>query len=196
MDPALVLFIFAVILIAELPDKSLFASLVLGTKYPAKFVWLGTASAFLVHVLIAITAGALLTLLPHTTVEAVVAILFFLGAMLIFFGKHGVEEHHNEPHLSNKQAHNPWKVFATSFSIVFIGEWGDITQIATANYAAKYHDPLSVGIGATLGLWTASALAIFAGAKILRYIKPRVLQMATGFILLGFSIYSAISIFR
>jgi putative Ca2+/H+ antiporter (TMEM165/GDT1 family) len=195
MQLDVILLLFAVILIAELPDKSLFASLVLGTKFPAKFVWLGTAAAFLVHVIIAVTAGSILTLLPHKVVEAIVALLFFLGAMLIFFGKHGVEEHHEEPHLTDKQAHNPWKVFATSFSVVFIGEWGDITQIATANYAAKYHDALSVGIGATLGLWTASALAIFAGTKILRYIKPRVLQMATGFILLGFSIYSLVSIF-
>jgi putative Ca2+/H+ antiporter (TMEM165/GDT1 family) len=194
MDLSVVLLVFAIIFVAELPDKSLFASLVLGTRYPAKLVWLGTAAAFLVHVIIAVLAGSLLTLLPHNILEAIIAFLFIAGAVLVFFGKHGLEET-PQAHLSNQDAHNPWRVFATSFSVVFIGEMGDITQIATANYAAKY-DPLSVAVGATLGLWAVSALAIFVGTKALTIVSPKTLQRVTGIVLLGFGIYSFISIFR
>lgn len=195
MDIRLFLLVFVVIFIAELPDKSLFASLVMGSRFPARYVWLGSASAFLVHVLIAVFAGALLTLLPHRALQAIVALLFFAGAALLAFGKHGLEEIH-QPHLPAQAIHKPWRVFGTAFSVIFIGEWGDITQIATANYAAKYHDPVSVGVGATLALWSVCALAVFAGARVLKVIPPKTLQRITVLILLGFGIYSAFGVFK
>jgi putative Ca2+/H+ antiporter (TMEM165/GDT1 family) len=37
-----------------------------------------------------------------------------------------------------------------------------------ANLAAKYHAPLSVGIGATLGLWAVGLLAILGGKTLLK----------------------------
>lgn len=195
-DLSVILLVFGVIFLAELPDKSLFAALVLGSRLPAAWVWLGAAAAFLLHVLIAVLAGHLLTLLPHRATELIVAALFLGGALLLLFGKHGVEEalHHDMP--TPKDVHSPWKVFATSFGVVFIGEWGDITQIATANYAAKYHDPLSVAIGATLGLWLVTALAVTVGARILNLIPAKVLLRCMGVIMLIFAVLSAISAFR
>jgi Ca2+/H+ antiporter, TMEM165/GDT1 family len=125
--------------------------------------------------------------------ELVIAALFFGGAMLLFFGKHGLEENNDA---KPPNSHSPLKVFGTAFSIIFIGEWGDITQIATANYAAKYHDPLSVAVGAALGLWTVAALAIVAGNKILNLIPAKVLLRVMGFIMLIFAILSVISAFK
>src|SRR5947209_18626271 len=98
MDPFVILIVFAVIAVAELPDKSLFASLVLGTRYRASWVFCGVAVAFLVHVIIAVTAGGLLTLLPHRVVEIAVAVLFAIGAAIMLLGHEsdevasGVEE--------------------------------------------------------------------------------------------------------
>jgi putative Ca2+/H+ antiporter (TMEM165/GDT1 family) len=194
LDIGIVLLVFGVIFVAELPDKSLFAALVLGTRFPGFWVWLGAAAAFLVHVIIAVFAGKLLSLLPHTITEIIVAILFFAGAMLLFFGKHGIED---KPDRKPKQTnHNRLQVFATAFSIIFIGEWGDITQIATANYAAKYHDPLSVAIGATAALWAVTALAIVAGSKLLDKIPAKVLLRVMGCVMLLFAILSLISAFK
>ncbi len=84
--------VFGVIFIAELPDKSLFASLVLGTKFPWLYVWLGAAAAFLVHVIIAVTAGKLLTLLPHAILQTVITLLFLAGALILLFGKQSLEK--------------------------------------------------------------------------------------------------------
>jgi putative Ca2+/H+ antiporter (TMEM165/GDT1 family) len=188
MHLAVILIVFGVIFIGELPDKSLFASLILGNRFPARLVWAGAASAFLIHVVIAVAAGKLLTLLPHRALEAVIALLFLLGAGLLFFGKHGLEE--PKPDIA-KPALNPRKIFATAFGVTFLGEWGDITQITTANYAAHYHDPWSVGLGALLGLWTVTALAVTLGPKVLTLVPPKVLQRVTGCILLLFAILSA-----
>ena len=193
MHLGIIALVFGIIFIAELPDKSLFATLVLGSRFPKLYVWLGAALAFLIHVIIAVSAGHLLTLLPHKVLEGVVAVLFLTGAALIFFGKHGLSHPSNQPSLKPDAAYSSWKVFVTAFTVVFIGEWGDITQIATANYAAKYHDAVNVAIGATLGLWTVTALAIVVGTRALTLVPPKVLQRITGLILLGFGIFSAIS---
>jgi putative Ca2+/H+ antiporter (TMEM165/GDT1 family) len=169
--------------------------LILSTRYHAGYVWLGAAAAFLVHVIIAVTAGRLITLLPHHVVELVVGLLFIAGAALVLFGKHGLEDGTRGKELSDKEAHSFRKVFGTAFGIVFIGEWGDITQIAIANYAAKYN-ALSVAVGGTLGLWAVTGLAIVAGGKVLNVVPPKVLQRITGLILLGFGIFNLVSVFR
>jgi putative Ca2+/H+ antiporter (TMEM165/GDT1 family) len=192
MNLSIIAIVFAVIFFAELPDKSMFAALALGQRYRRSYVWMGAAAAFLVQVLIAVTAGRLLRLLPHHIVEAIVALLFFAGAMLLFFGKHSVEEESDkEAARLARMTHSFRKVFTTSFIVVFIGELGDITQIATANYAAKYHDTLSVVIGATLGLWTVAALGIVFGSKLLDRVPSRFVQRGTAVVLLLFAIISA-----
>ena len=207
MNIQTVLIVFGVIFIAELPDKSMFASLALSTRYRKLYVWLGVAAAFLAHVIIAVTAGHFLTFLPKRIVEVVVAVLFAFGAALLLFGKNETETElagQSSPQaIDTKQSleakrlsHSFFKVFSTSFLVVFLGEWGDITQIATANYAAKYHDPLSVGIGATLGLWTVAAFGIVVGSKLLDRIPGRIVQRVTGVILLIFAIVSAIAAAR
>jgi putative Ca2+/H+ antiporter (TMEM165/GDT1 family) len=187
----------AVIFLAELPDKSMFASLVLGTRYRAWYVWLGVATAFLVHVVIAVAAGGVLHLLPHRLVEAVVAVLFLLGAGLILLGGED-EESAAVVELDSDQLVGPprfWRVFLTSFTVVFVGEWGDITQIATANYAAKY-DPLSVGVGAVLGLWLVSGLGVTVGARLLRFVPMGLMKRITAVILALFGVVSAVAAIR
>ena len=71
----------AVTFVVELPDKSLFASLLLGTRYQPWPVWLGVAAAFAVHVVLAVTAGSLLTAAPHRVVGFASAALFLGGAV-------------------------------------------------------------------------------------------------------------------
>ncbi len=192
MDLRVIAIVFGVIFISELPDKSLFASLILGTRYRGLYVWLGSAAAFLIHVIIAVTAGKLLTLLPHNVLDAIIALLFFVGAMLMFFGNH---EGPNDAEAkkaakSGDDSANFWKVFGTSFGIVFIGEWGDITQIATANYAALYHNALSVAIGSTLALWSVTAIAVIVGARLIKIIPIHLLQRISGVIMLVFAALS------
>lgn len=80
----------------------------------------------------------------------------------------------------------------SSFAVIFLGEWGDITQIATANLAAKYHNPIAVGVGAVLGLWAAALLAITAGRSLLRVISVTLLHRIGAVIFLAFAIYTLI----
>ena len=76
----------------------------------------------------------------------------------------------------SRSTQSAWAGVASSFVVIFVGEWGDITQIATANLAAKYHHPVSVGDGATFGLWAAALLAITAGRNLLRILSVKLLH--------------------
>ena len=205
MSLSLVAATFAVIFIAELPDKSLFASLVLGTRYRALWVWLGVSAAFAVHVVIAVLAGGLLNLLPHRLVESIVAVLFALGAVLLLRpegrstdGK-PTEETEGLEEAADVQTRlgtntSPLRVVGTCFVVVFIGEWGDITQIAIANLTAKYHDPLSVGLGAVLALVTVAGLAIKVGSALLEKVSVEVVRKIGGTVLAGFAVLTVVQL--
>jgi Ca2+/H+ antiporter, TMEM165/GDT1 family len=83
-------------------------------------------------------------------------------------------------------------VAAMSFGVLFVAEWGDITQLTTANLAAKY-DPVLVFTGATLGLWTIAAAAVGVGAKSLDLIPVAWTRRITAMIMLGLGIYTAVA---
>ena len=57
---------------------------------------------------------------------------------------------------------------------------GDITQITTANLAARYRDLLSVGLGALLALWSVAALALTVGRSLLQRVPTKLVRRLTG----------------
>lgn len=194
MSLAIAATVFAVIFLSELPDKTALASLILGSRYRPLYVFAGVAAAFAVHVGLAIAAGSLLSLLPHRPLEIIVAVLFALGAVLLLRGRREeggdehVELHGREPSF--------WRVAWTSFAVILVAEFGDLTQIATASLAARYHDPLSVGIGAVLALWTVAALAIAGGRSLLKVIPLTWITRIAAAIMLvlaGVSLAAAVS---
>jgi Ca2+/H+ antiporter, TMEM165/GDT1 family len=196
VDLAVVLTTFVVIFPAELPDKSMFASLVLGTRFRPLPVFVGVAVAFAVHVVIAVSIGAVFSLLPERLVLFVVAALFAGGSALLLLGK-GDEEEEGAAEASRAVAdQRPVRVALASFGVVFLGEWGDITQITTANLAARYHDPLSVGVGAVLALWSVSALALTVGRGLLKRIPTRLVRRLTGVVLALLAVLSLVEAIR
>ena len=193
MSLAVAATVFAVIFAAELPDKTALATLVLGSRYRPAYVFAGAAAGFAVHVGLAVAAGSLLTLLPHRPLEAVVAVLFAVGAVLLLRGHHGDDDAYVEVH--GKQP-GFWRIAWTSFAVILVAEFGDLTQIATATLAARYHDPLSVGVGAVLALWAVAALAIAGGRGLLKVMPLTwITRIAAGIMLVlaGISVAAAIS---
>ncbi|MGH9064522.1 MAG: TMEM165/GDT1 family protein [Acidimicrobiales bacterium] len=199
MNLALAATVFGVVFVGELPDKSLIASLVLSTRHRPFPVWLGAAGAFVVEVAVAVVAGGLFALLPHRLVEAVVAVLFAAGGVFVLLtARRGPPAEGPAlaeaapPRRSGRRPAPLGRVVATSFGVVFLAEWGDITQVATANFAAQYADPLSVAVGALAALWAVSGLALSVGAKVLERVPIYRAQQCMALILLGFAAYSAV----
>jgi Ca2+/H+ antiporter, TMEM165/GDT1 family len=174
--------VFVVIFTAELPDKTALASLVLGSRYRPAWVFAGVAAAFTVHVGLAIAAGSLLGLLPHRPLEIIVAALFAVGAVLLLRGRHG-DGDDDQMEVRGK-APGFWRVAGTSFMVILVAEFGDLTQIATATLAARYHDPASVATGAILALWAVGGLAIAGGRGLLKVIPLTWISRIAGVIML------------
>ena len=189
MQLAIVVAVFPIIFLGELPDKTMFASLVMSTRGRPAIVWLGAAAAFTVHVVIATTIGvALFHLLPHRALEALVAVMFLAGAVLAL-REAGKERREEE--LVDREVASHRRIAVTAFLVIFVAEWGDLTQILTANLAAHYHDALSVGIGALLALWTVAALAVVSGQSLLRVINVATLRIVTAVVLTGLAAWAA-----
>ena len=130
----------------------------------------GVAAAFTVHVAVAIAAGSLLALLPHRLAQVIIGALFLLGAVLLLRGRRGHGEEHLRLTAGGGRKPSFARVASTNFFVILAAEFGDLTQIVTANPAARYHDPVSVGAGAVLGLWAVAALAIAGGRGLLRLV--------------------------
>jgi putative Ca2+/H+ antiporter (TMEM165/GDT1 family) len=195
VDLIIILTVFGIVFLAELPDKTALASLVLGTRYRPSQVFVGTAAAFLVHVVLAIAAGSLLTLLPGRVLHAVVGALFLMGAILLLRGRHE-EEEEEELELRGDKPATFRRVAGMSFGVILVAEFGDLTQIVTANLAAKYHDPISVGIGATLGLWAVAGLAIVGGRGLLKVVPITVITRIAAAIMGVLAVISLVEAIR
>jgi Ca2+/H+ antiporter, TMEM165/GDT1 family len=192
----IVLAVFPLIFFGELPDKTMFASLILASRGRPLAVWFGAALAFAVHVVIAVSVGVgLFHLLPHRAVDALVAVLFALGAVLAFRESEDeeieiVRETIDEaPVLVHRTA-------ATAFLVIFVAEWGDLTQVLTANLAARYHSPLNVGLGALLALWSVAAIAAFSGSALVRVLPGRLLRRITGFACAALAVVAVVATIR
>jgi len=182
---------YLAVLPAELPDKTIFACVILSSRYRPISVFAGAAAAFLAQVVIAVAAGGLISLLPHRAVEAVAAAGFLAGAVLLWREGSRTEDGEEDDVGRDGIRNGFWPVAATSFAVVFLAEFGDLTQFLTISLAARFHDPLAVGIGATLALWTAAALAVVVGWRLLKFIPVKWLTRGAAMLMLALAGWSA-----
>ncbi|MEX3100154.1 UPF0016 domain-containing protein [Streptomyces sp. V2] len=177
--------VFGVVFLAELPDKTALAGLVLGTRYRASYVFAGVAAAFLVHVVLAVAAGSVLTLLPQQLVHALTGVLFLGGAAMLLLKKDEGEEEVRRP-----EDQSFLKVAGAGFMLILVAEFGDLTQIMTANLAARYDDPLSVGLGAVLALWAVAGLGIVGGKALMKRVPLKLITQIAAVLMLGLGVWS------
>ena len=192
---SVVLAAFVLILPVELPDKTLFATLVLATRFPPLPVFVGVGAAFGLQVAIAVTAGSLLSLLPEALVSGVVAVLFLVGAVLLFReARKGAED--SEAAAQARERTSFVRAAAISFGVLFAAEWGDLSQLATAGLAARYAEPVSVFIGAWAALLVISGLAAFLGRKLADRLPIPLLHRVAAGLFLVFAVVAVVETVR
>lgn len=199
MDFALLLTVFVTIFIVELPDKTFIATLVLATKYPPLLVWLGVSLAFLVQTTVAVLFGGLISRLPETPVHILVGLIFLVAGILLLRGasKADEEEAETEQEFAAKAAKPASGLHAVSasFVVLFLAEWGDLSQLATAGFVARGGDPVSVFVGAFVALVLVSGLGALIGRTLLRYVRLSLLRRVGGVICLVFAAVIALQLF-
>jgi len=173
---------YVAVLPAELPDKTILACFILASRYRPLYVFVGAAAAFAAQVVIAVAVGDALSLLPHRWVYAATAAAFLVGAVLLWRHRDGEDADDEVGRDGVRESF--WPVTGMSFAVVFLAEFGDLTQITTVSLAARFHDPLGVGVGATLALWTAAALAVLVGWRLLKLVRVSWLTRGAAVIML------------
>ena len=188
---------FAAVLLVELPDKTLVATLVLSTRYRRGPVLVGVSAAFAVQCVIAVTAGGLLRLLPQRLLEAIVALLFGLGAFLLL-RESGAPDEEAETAVGGPRdtSLSNVKVASLSFGVLFAAEWGDASQLVTAGLVAKYGQPLAIGLGAFAALVGVAAMATVLGSVILRRVPLHWVHRVAGTLFALFAVLAAAAAVR
>ncbi len=187
---------FALVLPAELPDKTFIATIVMSSRHRPLPVWIGTAAGLVLQAAIAVAAGRLLALLPHRTVEGIVAGLFLLGGAYLLLIPQKKEEEGAKAIGIKEEARmgeppvRSLKVALTAFSVVALAEFGDLTQVIVANFTARTKDPLSVFVGAAVAFIVISGVGVLAGRTLVRYVPLSLIRRLSGLLLCGLGVYS------
>ncbi|MFT4010426.1 MAG: TMEM165/GDT1 family protein [Nocardioidaceae bacterium] len=198
MDLSVVLVTFLAIFVVELPDKTFIATLVLSTRYRPLLVWIGVGLAFAVQTIVGVLAGHVATLLPEELIKGVAAAIFLLGAFLLAKSAPGADEEESEVEKEYEGRAVAGKtglaVVGASFLVLFLAEWGDLSQLLTISLVARYHAPVEVFIGAWLALLTVSGLAVLAGRVLLRYLKLSTVHYAGALVCLVLAVVTIVEL--
>jgi putative Ca2+/H+ antiporter (TMEM165/GDT1 family) len=177
MDLGVLAVVFGAIFVVELPDKTFIATLVLATRFRPIYVWIGVGLAFTVQTVVAVAVGHAASFLPRDAIHVLALVMFLIGAVLLF--REGRSHHidSGEEYVEKAgDARGPWRSILASFLVLFAAEWGDLSQLLTITFVARYDDPVSVFVGALGALLVVSALACLLGRALLRFVALHLLH--------------------
>ena len=164
MDPSVILSTFSLVFLAEMGDKSQLLAMTLAHRYRAAPVIAGTFAAVALLNLLAVVVGRALTeLVPQQLVLLVAAGLF------LYFGYRSWRDAGDADDLKTDREPEGGGLII-SFTMIFVAELGDKTQLAMVALAAGTGDIWAVFLGGTAALWSVSLLGILFGATLLRRI--------------------------
>ena len=188
--------IMALMFLLELPDKTMVATIVMSTRARPGSIVLGASAGFVVQMGIAVAAGSALTLLPVRPKEFVVAALFLGGAAYLLFVPEKVEEREGEREGERETTGTRLKEVTTAFSVLFLGEFGDLTQIQAANLSAKTHQPVEVFVASSIAMIAVTFLGVFGGRALQRIVPLRLIRLGGGAVFAVLGLYTLVEALR
>ena len=190
------------ITVSELGDKTFFIAVILATKHSRQLVFIGVASALASMTILSVLFGQVVSFLPQNYLNYAEIVLFLAFGIKLLYeaskmpadnsdtevneAKEAVEKAESETNIKT-----PLAILIEAFTLTFIAEWGDRTQIATIALAARYN-AVGVAAGAVLGHAICTAIAIIGGKLIAGRISERQLTFAGGCLFLIFGIVAAV----
>lgn len=190
------------ITISELGDKTFFIAAILAMRHARRWVLIGVVLALAAMTLLSVALGQAVAQLPTTWVR--------IGEVLLFLGfgiklLYDASQMTDQPPVDEQEAamqtvaaaesesktvpKQATQIIAKAFTLTFVAEWGDRTQIATVMLATAYQ-PLGVTIGAILGHTICAAIAVLCGRLIAGRISERTVTALGGSLFMLFGIVS------
>jgi putative Ca2+/H+ antiporter (TMEM165/GDT1 family) len=145
---------------------------------------------YLAHVVLAVTVGSALSRLPTTPVQLTVGVRFVVGGVVML---RSGEEDHDEADVP--RAHSALHIVWMSASVILVAEFADLTQLATAGFAARFGDPVAVGLGAGLALVAVSGLAVVAGSWLAERLPLRLIRRSAAVVFLAIGVVTLATAF-
>jgi putative Ca2+/H+ antiporter (TMEM165/GDT1 family) len=186
--------IFALMFLLELPDKTMIATVVMSTRARPSSIVLGASGGFIVQMAIAVSAGGLISLLPTRLKDVIVAALFLAGAGYLFFASGPKVQEEGEREASPERIGSRAREVLTAFSVIFIGEFGDLTQIQAASFSAKTHQPVEVFLAGSAALICVSFLGAYGGQLLQRVVPLTKIRLLGALVFLGLGIYTLVQL--
>lgn len=186
---------FGAVFLAELPDKTMFASVVLTTRYKRPFaVWVGAVSAFAMHVVLAVAVGELLTRLPEMPLRLAVGALFLIGG-IVMWRDTDIEGEEAGEGIETPPLNGFVPVALRAAAVLGLAEFGDLTQLATAGLAGRTGEPVAVALGAWLALASVAGLAVLAGSWVERTLPMHIVRRVAAALFLVFGAVAVVTSF-
>ncbi len=172
----------AVVVLAEMADKTQLLAMAFACRFKATAVLSGVFVATVLNHALAVAAGFYLgTALNVTLVQSLA------GASFILFGLWALRGDSLSGEEKRKTRLGPVLTVAIAF---FLAEMGDKTQLATVALAAKYQSPLAVLVGTTSGMLVADAFGIFVGSIAGRRLPDAGIKWFSAVVFIGFGYLS------
>jgi Ca2+/H+ antiporter, TMEM165/GDT1 family len=206
----------AVIIVTEIGDKTFFIAAILCMKYGRLVVYAGAMAALtIMHLLSSFMGYTLPSLLPRFYTHYISAVLFvYFGIKLLYDAynmsnevsnelqeveeemnkKDGPEDLHVTAELGEakqvrEEKDEAFKIFTQTFTLTFLAEWGDRSQIATIALAAS-KEPIGVVLGGLLGHALCTGVAVIGGKMLASRISERTVSLVGGILFLIFAVHS------
>src|SRR5699024_10628920 len=128
-------------------------------------------------------------------VSTVVATMFALGAVILFRQSAAPAEDTGAGAMrAGPGQGRPYRAALSSFGVFFTAEWADASQLATATLAARFNQPLLVGVRAFEELRAIPALAVVAGRELRDRVRARLLLRCADFLFAGFAVVGLVRV--
>mmetsp|Transcript_16216 Transcript_16216/g.25182 ORF Transcript_16216/g.25182 Transcript_16216/m.25182 type:complete len:210 (-) Transcript_16216:95-724(-) len=199
------------IIVSELGDKTFFIAAIMAMRHSRAVVLAGALGALALMTVLSAAAGfALPNLMPRTYTHWASVVLFFVfGIRLLREGiamesgtvSEELEEVENELSKADKKtdveaAEGSGTTATTvvnqsilwqSFTLTFLAEWGDRSQIATIALAAQ-KEPFGVTVGGIIGHAICTGLAVIGGKMLASRITEKTVALSGGGLFIIFAL--------
>ena len=190
------------ITISELGDKTFFIAMLLAMRHPRRLVLAGVILALAAMTLISVGMGQVVALLPKTYVYfAEVALFLGFGLKLLYdasrmSGESLCDEVKEAEAAIDESAQatrkvSVWNILMQAFSLTFVAEWGDRTQLATVTLAAS-NNPIGITVGAIVGHAICALIAVVCGCLVAGRISERMVTGLGGVLFLVFGVVAMV----
>jgi putative Ca2+/H+ antiporter (TMEM165/GDT1 family) len=207
---------FSVIMVTELGDKTFFIAAILAMRNSRLSIYSGAMLALIVMTLLAVCMGQVAPLLlPKVYTHYAAAFLFLFFGVRLLRDAAGMDANHVSDELEEVEAElgggdgdselEPLQgggrressrakstcglpvAFVQSFTLTFLAEWGDRSQIATLALAAS-KNPMGVTVGSIVGHGVCTGLAVLGGRMLASRISERTVLFVGGLVFLAFAL--------